>query len=81
MTIRHLRILAAVCEYGSITVAAEKLYMTQPAVSLAIKELEEHYGVKLFDRLQDVFKLRRMEGECWTMPSSGSRSLTKWSRL
>jgi DNA-binding transcriptional LysR family regulator len=51
MTIRHLRILAAVCEYGSITVAAEKLYMTQPAVSLAIKELEEHYGVKLFDRL------------------------------
>jgi DNA-binding transcriptional LysR family regulator len=51
MTIRHLRILVAVCECGSITTAAEKLYMTQPAVSLAIKELEEHYGVKLFDRL------------------------------
>ncbi|MDD3335025.1 MAG: LysR family transcriptional regulator [Eubacteriales bacterium] len=51
MTIRHLKIFTAVCSCGSITGAAEKLYMTQPAVSLAIKELEENYGVKLFDRL------------------------------
>ncbi|MEA5015336.1 MAG: LysR family transcriptional regulator [Candidatus Limiplasma sp.] len=51
MTIRHLRIFVAVCREASITNAAEKMYMTQPAVSLAIKELEENYGVKLFDRL------------------------------
>jgi DNA-binding transcriptional LysR family regulator len=51
MTIRHLKIFVAVCRRNSITGAAEKLYMTQPAVSLAIKELEESYGVKLFDRL------------------------------
>lgn len=51
MTIRHLRIFVTVCECASITGAAERLYMTQPAVSLAIKELEGNYGIKLFDRL------------------------------
>lgn len=51
MTIRHLKIFVTVCRCGSITGAAEKLYMTQPAVSLAIKELESNYGVRLFDRM------------------------------
>lgn len=51
MTLRHLKIFNAVCEYKSITLAAEKLYLAQPTVSLAIKELEEYYGVKLFDRI------------------------------
>ena len=39
------------CECESITNASKILYMTQPAVSLAIRELEEDYGIKLFDRL------------------------------
>ena len=51
MTIRHLRIFVKVCECESITNASKILYMTQPAVSLAIRELEENYGIKLFDRL------------------------------
>jgi DNA-binding transcriptional LysR family regulator len=51
MTIRHLRIFVAVCETGSVTKAANKLYLAQPSVSLAISELENYYGVKLFDRI------------------------------
>lgn len=52
MTLRHLMIFQAVCESEcNSTRAAEKLHMTQPAISLAIKELEEYYGVKLFDRI------------------------------
>lgn len=51
MTLRHFRILIAVVKFKSITAAAKHLYMSQPAVSLAIKEMEEYYGVKLFDRL------------------------------
>lgn len=50
MTIRHLNIFLAVCECESVTAAAKKLYMSQPAVSLALSELEKHYGVKLFER-------------------------------
>lgn len=51
MTLRHMKIFVAVCDCGSITLAAQKLCCTQPAVSLAIKELETYYGVTLFDRI------------------------------
>ena len=51
MTLRHLRIYIAVCQYGSVTAAARKLYIAQPTVSLVIRELEDHYQVRLFDRI------------------------------
>ena len=51
MTIRHLRILVAVYDELNMTVAARKLFMTQPSISQAIKELENYYGVVLFERL------------------------------
>lgn len=52
MTLRHIRIFLAVCNHdNNITRAAESLYMTQPAVSLAIHELENYYGVRLFERI------------------------------
>lgn len=58
MTIRHMIIFRTVCEneYNS-TKAAEVLQMTQPAVSLAIKELEQYYGVRLFDRIGRRLKI------------------------
>ena len=52
MTLRHIRIFEAVCDCGcNMTRAAESLHMTQPAVSLAVSELESYYGVLLFDRI------------------------------
>lgn len=58
MTIRHLKIFLSVCEnHCNTTRAAEKLHMTQPAVSLAIRELEQYYGVILFDRIGRRLKL------------------------
>ncbi len=52
MTLRHLTIFLAVCSNGfNTTKAAGALHMTQPAVSLAVKELEQYYGVALFDRI------------------------------
>lgn len=51
MTLRHLRIFIAVCDVMNMTAAAEALFMSQPAVSQAISELEKHYGVRLFERL------------------------------
>lgn len=51
MTLRHLTIFRAVCRTESITLAAEQLNMTQPAVSLAIRELESFYGTLLFERM------------------------------
>ncbi|MEG2001967.1 MAG: LysR family transcriptional regulator [Clostridia bacterium] len=51
MTLRHLKIFVAVCETGSATAAGEKLFVSQPSISLAISELEDYYGIKLFDRI------------------------------
>lgn len=51
MNIRQLRIFQSVCEEGNITKAAQKLYMSQPAVSHVIHELEEELGSILFDRI------------------------------
>ena len=50
MTLRHLRIFKTICELGSITAAAEKLNLSQPAVSIAVRELETFYNTKLFER-------------------------------
>lgn len=51
MTIRHLRIFIAVHDSRSMTAAANQLFMTQPSVSQAIKEMETYYSVVLFERL------------------------------
>lgn len=50
MTLRHLKIFLSVYETGSTTAAAEQLYISQPTVSVALRELEEHYGVRMFER-------------------------------
>lgn len=51
MTLRHLKIFVTVCETGSVTAAGQKLHIAQPSISLAISELEDYYGIKLFDRI------------------------------
>ncbi|TWH47456.1 LysR family transcriptional regulator [Sporomusa sp. KB1] len=51
MTIRHLKIFIAVAETGKMSAAAAKYFISQPTVSQAIKELENHYGVLLFERI------------------------------
>lgn len=51
MTIRHLKIFIAVAETGTMSGAAQRLYITQPTVSQAVAELEKHYGILLFERL------------------------------
>ena len=50
MTLKNIRIFVSVYQEESITRAAEKLHMTQPATSLAIREMEEYYHTKLFER-------------------------------
>lgn len=51
MTLRHMKIFLSVFKTMNITKAAENLCMTQPAVTRAIKEIENYYGVYLFDRI------------------------------
>lgn len=51
MTLRHIEIFTVVCQEGSVTKAADRLHISQPTVSVAIKEFENHYGGTLFERI------------------------------
>ena len=50
MNFTHLKAFQAVANNGSITRAAQLLHVSQPSVSKLLKNLEEDYGVKLFER-------------------------------
>jgi DNA-binding transcriptional LysR family regulator len=52
MTYDQLKAFVAVAQTGSFRAASEKLYLTQPAVSISLKKLEDYLGLSLFSREQ-----------------------------
>ncbi len=54
LTLRQLRALVAVADSGSFTAAAHLLHITQPAVSMQLKELEEIVGEVLVDGRRQI---------------------------
>ncbi|MFJ2991004.1 LysR family transcriptional regulator [Collimonas sp. NPDC087041] len=50
-TLRQLKTFETVARHLSYSRAAEELHLTQPAVSLQVKQLEEHAGLPLFEQL------------------------------
>ncbi len=51
ITIRQLQVFDAVARHLSYTRAAEELHLTQPAVSMQIKQLEGSVGLSLFEQI------------------------------
>ena len=47
---RHLRVFNTVCKDMNMTKASNELYISQPAISKTISEIEEYYGRTLFER-------------------------------
>lgn len=62
MTIRHLKLFIAVVDYKTMSNAAKKMYISQPSVSQAIREIEEYYHIRLFERLSQKLYLT-LDGE------------------
>ncbi|WP_299020433.1 LysR substrate-binding domain-containing protein [uncultured Photobacterium sp.] len=50
IALKQLKVFVTVAQERTITAAAEKLFLSKPAVSMALSELEKHLGHKLFDR-------------------------------
>jgi len=59
----HYRIFYTVARCGSLTKAAEELYISQPAISQAIRQLEARLGTQLFYRVHKGMKLTKQGGE------------------
>jgi len=69
MQLREIEYLVAVKETGSLTAAANKMYVSQPALSQAIKKLEWELGITILERssnsirLSDAGELLAQEGK------------------
>ena len=50
LQIKQLEYLVKIVENGSISKAAEQLYITQPNLTKSISNLEKEYGIRLFNR-------------------------------
>jgi DNA-binding transcriptional ArsR family regulator len=62
----RLKVFRAVAEHLNFHDAAEHLFITQPAVTLQIKALENDLGVRLFDRTRGGITLTR-QGSGWQL--------------
>lgn len=62
MAITHAQLKAfhAVAVHGGFTRAAQRLFLTQPAVSDQVRKLEEHFGVLLFHRNKRTVQLSEL---------------------
>lgn len=70
MKFTQLKYFVAVCQYGSFANAAKALFVSQPAVGQSVRELENEYKTRLFDRLNNRVVLTK-EGE-WLLEKSKS---------
>jgi LysR family transcriptional regulator for metE and metH len=50
LDVRHLELVEAIVGEGTLTRAAERLYLTQPALSHQLRQVEERLGAELFER-------------------------------
>lgn len=64
MKLVQLEYFCVVCRYHSITRAAEELYVTQPTISVAIRELEKELKLRLFHHEKNRISLTQ-EGEAF----------------
>lgn len=51
ISLRNLKLVHVIVKEGSITKAADKLFLSQPAISHQLKKMEEEIGLKVFNRV------------------------------
>lgn len=78
MNLHHLSVFREVMKTGSMSEAAQNLGRTQPAISLAMKSLEESLGITLFDR--DTRNLKPVP-EAYYLLAEADSMLGQMSRL
>ena len=75
VTFRQLKVFESVARQLSYTQAAKELYLTQPAVSMQIKQLEENVGIPLFDQIGKKIHLTEAGKEMYRYARSIAQEL------
>lgn len=76
--LRHLEVFNALFEAGSVSRAAKRLNLTQPAVSIALSNLETELGFRLFHRAKGFFE---PTGEAMLLQGEFEQGLLAFSRI
>lgn len=83
---RHLQTVLALAETGSLAKAADRVFVTQSALSHQLKLLETHYGVPLFERntkplrlTQAGTRLLELARQVLTMTGDAERDIAQWA--
>lgn len=59
MKLHQLQYFCAACRYGNITKAADELHVSQPSISMAIRDLEREFGLSLIQRTNRGFSVTK----------------------
>lgn len=81
VTFRQLKVFEAVSRNLSYTLAAKELYLTQPAVSMQIKQLEEHVGLPLLQQIGKKIHLTEAGKEMYQYARNTARELNEMSEI
>lgn len=81
ITLRQLKVFERVARRLSFTRAAEELYLTQPAVSMQIKQFEDMIGLPLFERMGRKIYLTRAGEELYQVSRAIAEQLEDAERL
>jgi LysR family transcriptional regulator, low CO2-responsive transcriptional regulator len=81
LTLRQLRVFESVASHLSYTRAAQSLFLTQPAVSMQVKQLESQLGVALFEQVGKTIYLTETGKEVLSYTSNINRQLDELEQL
>ena len=81
ITLRQLKVFERVARRLSFTRAAEELYLSQPAVSMQIKQFEEAIGLPLFERLGKKIYLTRAGEQLYRLSRDIAQQLDEAEQL
>lgn len=76
VTLRQLRAFVAVAQFSGFTAAAERLHVTQSALSVMIRSLERELGLRLFDRTTRMVELTEAGREFYPLAEKTLEDLT-----
>ncbi len=77
VTLRQLKVFEAVARHLSFTRAAEELFLTQPAVSMQVKQLEQSVGLPLFEQIGKKIHLTEAGREIYDCSRAITRQLSE----